>query len=279
MNILSRCKSLFNCPDAESPDPITRQPLATRAHYLNLHAKAKSIRHPGVEAIERRLGYAIDRDWLDNLALHTQIVVKKSDLLYEHGALLYALLRHYLSSSQDARTCAATIFETGTARGFSSLCMAKALLDGGVPGVVLTVDQLPHNRAIYWNCVDDLDGKKTRNELLSRWSAELGRVVFVQGSMPKQLERLGIRSIDFAFLDAQHTKKDVMAEFEYVSKRQSVGDVIFFDDVTPGIFNGVVEAVDLIESQAVYTVERIQLNNERGYAIARKRIGACKQER
>lgn len=273
MSILNQCRSLFIRTHAENPDPITKQPLATRAEYLKLHEKAKSIRYPSVEEFEHRLGYSVDRKWLDDLALHTQIVIKKSELLYQHGGLLYAILRDYLARLPRTPTSLSTVLETGTARGFSSLCMARALLDGKAAGIVLTVDQLPHNRAIYWNCIDDLDGKKTRQELLARWSDELSRVVFVQGSMPEQLDRLGIDRIGFAFLDAQHTKEDVMAEYEYVSTRQSLGDVIFFDDVTPGLFSGVVEAVDLIESQGLYLIDRIQLNDERGYAIARRREG------
>ena len=47
-----------------------------------------------------------------------------------------------------------------------------------------------------------------------------------------KLASLGISRINFAFLDAQHTKEDVLKEFKFVSKRQLNGDIVVFDDVT-----------------------------------------------
>ena len=43
-----------------------------------------------------------------------------------------------------------TILETGTARGFSALCMAKALEDSKKKGIILTFDILSHNKKSYW---------------------------------------------------------------------------------------------------------------------------------
>ena len=74
--------------------------------------------------------------------------------------------------------------------------------------------------------------------------------------------------MNFAFLDAQHTKESVMKEFEFIYKRQKNGDMIFFDDVTPTIFPGVCEAVDEIELKYPYKIEKLIFDKSRGYAIA-----------
>lgn len=251
--------------DALPVAPFGIEPYATREIYLRLYEDARQVSYPEVDAFEARQGFAVDREWLDELALHTQVVVKNSKLNYQHGRLLYSALRRYLSRTDRDP---AIVLETGTARGFSALCMARAVLDSGSCGFVITVDFLPHNIPMIWNCIDDHEGIKTRQELLSRWPEELDRVVFIQGRTKTQMRRIGLSRVHFAFLDAQHTADDVIAEYVYVRDRQKNGDVILFDDVTKGLFEGVVNAVEYIEREGLYAVERIQASSERGYAIA-----------
>lgn len=251
------------------PHPFGTAPRADRQAYLRLHEEARRGSYPDIDAVEARLGYAIDRAWLDELALHTQIVIKKSRLNYQHGRLVYAYLR-----DRCARLPAGsyvTALETGTARGFATICMARAIADAGMPGHVVSVDLLPHNTRIYWNCIDDHDGEKTRQELLADYGELTQRILFVEGETGAGLAKIGVSRIGFAFLDAAHTFSDVMAEYDYVRGRQASGDVIVFDDVTPGQFDGVVEALDAIEREGVYDVERLQVSDQRGYAIARRR--------
>jgi len=250
-------------------DPFGTAPQASRERYLQLYDEARSVPYPEIDAVEKSLGYAIERRELETLALHTQIVIKKSKLNYQHGRLLYASLRRYLADHPPVKG-GVTILETGTARGFSTLCMAKAITDSGANGKIITIDILSHNIPMFWNCIDDHDGKKTRQELLSPWQEELNHIVFVQGWTKAQLERTGLSRIHFAFLDAQHTKEDVLFEYVYVRDRQVTGDMIVFDDVTPGLFDGVIAAVNQIESDGLYTIERLTVSNERGYAIARR---------
>src|SRR3546814_3486831 len=125
--------------------------------------------------MEASQGFAIDRGWMEQLALHTQVVIKQSRLNYNHGRLLYAVLRRYLA---ECRSEQAVIFETGTARGFSALCMARALQDAGAGGYVVTVDQLPHDRPMHWKCIDDRSeerhvGKECVRTGRSRWAPAL----------------------------------------------------------------------------------------------------------
>ena len=130
--------------------------------------RAERRSYSDIDNYERELGFEIDRTWLAELALHTQVVVKASEICYEHGRILYSCLSDYISRSQAEQERIA-IVETGTARGFSSLCMAKALADADCQGVILTFDVLPHNVPMIWNCIDDLDKAKTRSELLTPW--------------------------------------------------------------------------------------------------------------
>lgn len=95
---------------------------------------------------------------------------------------------------------------------------------------------------------------------------ELRRIVFLQGDTTNTLRHLGVERVNFAFLDAQHTKEAVEREFEYVAARQVPGDVVVFDDVTPAVFPGVCEAIDAIERAGHYAINRLEVSRQRGYA-------------
>ena len=121
---------------------------------------------------------------------------------------------------------------------------------------------------MYWNCIDDLDGKKSRRQLLEPWQPLLERIVFFQAESREAIARLSLPRVHLAFLDASHTYEDVMSEFRYVERRQLPGDVVVFDDVTPDQFPGVVEAVEEIGKSYAYNVRHIQAARARGYAVA-----------
>lgn len=248
--------------------PFGRAPRANAETYRRLHAQACAFGHPEIDALEAAAGYSIDRAWMDALALHTQTVIKESALNFSHGRVLYATLRSHFANWKPSAGEPALIVETGTARGFSALCMAKALVDANITGNIVTIDVLPHDISMYWNCIDDADGPKTRRELLVGHEALLDRVVFVEGDTREMLGRLGLGRVHAAYLDAQHTLEDVMSEFRFIAARQRAGDIIIFDDVTPALFPGVVEAVDAIERDHPYSMKRIQVSEQRGYAIA-----------
>ncbi|MER9082567.1 class I SAM-dependent methyltransferase [Mesorhizobium sp. M0895] len=247
--------------------PFGTAPHATREQYLGWYQQAQKHEFHEIDRLEKDLGYAIDRQWLDELALHTQIVKKKSDLAYPHGRLLYALMRDMLSNSGLDFT---TVLETGTARGFSALCMSKAMADHGVAGRIVTLDVLPHLKRQIWNCIDDHDGPKSRAEILQPWADLARNVLFLQGDTLDLLPKVGLDRINFAFLDAQHIESSVMQEFELVSARQEKGDMIVFDDVTSKLFPGVVKAVDRIENFGLYNVKRLVISDSRAYAWAQR---------
>jgi predicted O-methyltransferase YrrM len=260
---------LARCLGLRRPYPIlvpAGRPLADREVYRALHAEARAARAPEIDALERECGYAVDRDWLDELALHTQIVIKPSQLSYQHGRLLYALFRRYLAGLPAVEL--PTVVETGTARGFSALCLARAMADAGRPGWVVTIDVLPHDVPMLWNCIDDHDGPRTRRQLLSAYRTLLARILFLEGDTRELVGRVGVERVHFAFLDSSHTFEDVTAEFAAVAARQRPGDMVVFDDVTPAVFPGVVAAVEAIARRGDYDVRRLQPAADRGYAIA-----------
>ena len=103
---------------------------------------------------------------------------KESYINYQHGILIYAFLRNYINKNQIEELY---ILETGTARGYSSICMSKAIIDSSSKGIINTIDYLPSNKKMYWNCIKDFEGKHTRFELLKDWEEELSNIKFVEG--------------------------------------------------------------------------------------------------
>lgn len=245
--------------------PFGKLPHATAQEYTEIFNYAKAKRYEKIDALEESLGFKVERDWLEKLVLHTQIVKKKSDIVFEHGRLLYSLLRAYIAHASPGQI---SILETGTARGYSALCMAKALFDAGIEGRIVSVDVLPHLIPQIWNCIDDLERPKSRAELLAPWSELTSRVLFLQSDTKYLLPRIGLERINFAFLDAQHTFRAVSAEFEAIRCRQVAGDMIFFDDVTPAIFPGVEKFVKFLEDGSEYSIVRLVVSEQRAYAWA-----------
>lgn len=252
-----------------NPDPLAKSPKADRKTYQDLATTAASQTYPEIVEFERQSGYAVETAWLADLALHTQVVIKRSPLCYAHGRVLYSALCRYLKDLDMSETV--SILETGTARGFSSLCMAKALHDMKRSGTVVTIDQLPHKIPIFWNCIDDMDGKKTRQELLFPWQSLVERyLVFLEGDSRELLPRLGMQRINVAFLDGAHSREDVLFEFNHVYDSQRIGDLIIFDDYTVEQYPGIVAAVDEICSSKNYQKHVLKAHQGRGYVVAIK---------
>ena len=251
--------------------PFTNKPIANKEKYYELWKKAKLKENPEVNQFEKKTGYKINVNWLDDLALKTQICIKKNELNYAHGKILYSALREYVSKNYKILNNL-LIIETGTARGFSSLCMAKALSDSDIPGSILTFDVLPHKKKIYWNCiVDHIEGPTSREKLLKPWEDLVNKyIIFHQGYSIIELKKIGLQRINFAFLDGAHTYKDVLFEFDILKNQQKKGDIIVFDDYNKLSFPGIVEAVDEICNKFGYKKKIIKSFDSRNYVVAKK---------
>ena len=253
---------------------LTEQPIADANTYIKLaqEAQKNTFSFYEVGEFEKTTGISINKDWLNQLGLLTQVVIKKSPLNYAHGRVLYSALRQYLKHQvKDSKSV--NIIETGTARGYSSLCMAKALFDEGYEGQICTIDLLPHKTKMYWNCISDhYHGPLSRSELLRDWSDLVERyILFVQGSSKQMMPKLSFSRVHFAFLDAAHTYEDVMFEFSNISQLQIKGDMVIFDDYNSSQFPGVFKAINYIGDNLGYNLQKI-LNSttNRGYVIATK---------
>ncbi len=249
-------------------NPFGLKPHATEEEYKDLAKLAKNNISKVVSEYEASKGFIIDTEWLDELALHTQIVKKKSELSYIHGRIIYTTLMNYLKSNSSPRI---NIIETGTARGFSALCMAKALQDSNFIGLITTFDILPHHQKMIWNCIDDHSGPKSRSELLFPWQDLVDKyILFHQGYSRVELSKVQLDRVHFAFLDGAHGYKDVMSEFYQIKDKQESGDIIIYDDYNKVQFPGLVKAVDEICLNYAYERVDITPDSERAYVIAIK---------
>ena len=249
----------------------------SRERFSALAERAREHRNePLLAALRERFGALPEAAFVDELALATQVVPKDEELDWSHGFLLYAALTSYLARTGSDRPV--TILETGTARGFSAVCMAKALRDAKRAGTILTVDVLHAERPIYWNSISDAEGPKTRLQLLEPWSDLVeDHVVFLRGDVAVALEQIGIPRIHFAFLDAEHTYDAVRRELAFVAAHQQEGDVIVCDDYTPSEFPEIVRAVDELAATGTYALERFASSDDRGYAYLERRGLAVSQ--
>lgn len=223
--------------------------------------------YPAIDEIEKNFNYKINQDWFNQLALITQITIKKSKVCYAHGRVLYSYLRKYLENQSHDFI---QVFETGTSKGFSSLCMAKALDDSNKKGNILTVDILPHDKKIYWNSVSDFEGKKTRGELLDQWRYLIDKYIsYLTGESKKIINSSILKRINFAYLDGSHTYYDVKREFEFVASLQNKSDIVIIDDYDKQ-YLGLRKAADLCCSKFNYNKKIIVAEPNRTYLICVK---------
>ena len=249
--------------------PLVEKPRGNPPDYTKLHEFGCSLQVPEVDAYEIDSGYSVDKAWLDDLALHTQVTIKKSDPNWTHGRILYSALRKYIGNHPALQNI--IIVETGTARGFSAVTMARALADSDSDGTIVTFDVLPHATPIYWNTISDHSGKRTRRELLEPWADLVEKhIIFVQGESREQLQRVAFERVNFIFFDAAHTYEEVWFEFNAVRERQLPGDVVVYDDYSPTQFPGVTRAVDEICEKFGYEKMILSSPSGRGYVIATK---------
>ena len=243
---------------------FSRQAFLDRAEYAKSQIAGRFI-----DDIKREFGYLIDSEFIHDLALTTQITIKVSKPLYSHGYLLYGAVRKYLECNKYIDNL--IVLETGTARGFSALVMAKALDDANRQGEIITLDKLPSDKAIYWNCIHDHDGRKTRLQLLDKWRKLIDdHILFVQGYSDVVLRQLTLPRINVAFLDGGHDYRTVKYELHYVKSRQLKGDIIICDDYTQDQYPGLVAAANEFLADSGYLSKIFKGSSKRMYLYCKK---------
>ena len=244
---------------------LTSKILATEEEYLELHrnyiGKIKDN-----EFLNKNF-LSSDIKFVNDLALITQVVKKDTKINWMHGFILMNTLRDYINKNKTN----INIFETGTSKGFSAIVMSYVLNQLNLDFNIYTLDIIPHEKKIYWNCISDLkNGKVSRKMLLSEYSRYLKNIHFINGISKYILKELNIKRIHFAFLDGSHNYEDVKLEFEFIHKRNKIGDIIVLDDYTPGKFDGVVKLTEEIKMKKNYNLNILNNDKDRGYAILKK---------
>jgi len=148
----------------------------------------------------------------------------------------------------------------------------KALDDAKRSGKIITLDILPTNKPIYWNCIFDHKGRKTRFQLLKKWQKLVDEyIIFLQGYSDVMLRQIDLSRIHVVFLDGAHDYDTVKTELSYVKTRQSKGDVIVCDDYTEGQYPGLVDAVKQFLSAGEYSFKIYYASTGRGYLYCKKK--------
>ena len=124
---------------------------------------------------------------------------------------------------------------------------------------------------MYWNTISDLEGKKTRKELLKSWEKLIeDYIIFFRGDTRITMPRVFMERINFVFLDGAHTFKDVIKEYSHIKNRQKKGDIIIFDDYSELNFKGIVTAANKICDKYGYEKKIINSLDARAYLLATK---------
>ncbi|MDP7396166.1 MAG: class I SAM-dependent methyltransferase [Lentisphaeria bacterium] len=130
-------------------------------------------------------------------------------------------LYHTLSCCLD-REAENIVVETGTNWGFSTITMARALIDSGLRGHVYSweTDAANHQRAC-----DNIASAGVASQ-----------VTLYHGSVAEGLGRFAVEldgSIRFAFLDGSHQQDEVLREFTIVYPKLTNDSVVLFDNTYP----------------------------------------------
>ncbi len=252
---------------------ITKKIKGNKEDYLKVFNSIKDKEYKIINNfIKKNYLKDIDKKFLNDLAFISQISIKESEVNFQHGRLIYSLLDMYIKNLKS-RLDNFLFVDVGTAKGFSSIVISKCACDNNINFKVLSFDIIPHNKKIFWNSVKDVDGKLSRENLLIDYSDYTKKINYIQGRTKKKLNMISKdERINFAFLDGSHDYDDVKFEFDFIKQKQIKGDIIFFDDVTEGHFNGVVKLINEITHQKSYEIEKVMSTKFRGYAIAKKII-------
>ena len=157
----------------------------------------------------------------------------------EHGLLLYKLVRR-LGPERPL-----VALDVGTARGFSAITIARALLDANLEGRVYSVDVIDHHRPHGWHggkhdAGEPLAGMSiSRSEIWSRWFADEANCVMpLLGQSHEILEDWSFGPIDVAFIDGEHTYDAVRRDLSLLEHLMTPGGVIVLDDYHTGVSMG-----------------------------------------
>lgn len=155
----------------------------------------------------------------------------------EHGLILYGLVLQLSASGHPL-----VVLDIGTARGFSAMAAARAMLDANREGRVYSVDIIDHHESRIWHvdkqeADEPLSGiEMSRSEIWERWFPdESDRVVPINDSSSEVLKDWRYGPIDLAFIDGSHTYDSVKRELSSLDPTMRREGVIVLDDYHSGM--------------------------------------------
>lgn len=207
----------------------------TAQDYHRIFETERRTRYPQVDAVEERMGFALEQDRLLEAARVLACPLKVNAPNWQHGRVLYAALRHRLAAWTTSAP--ASVLDIGTAKGFSALCMHWALVDSGIAGRVHSVDVVHPDAAAWRNTVAEVgrDQPLSLPEILAPWGEAL-EVRFHGMTGVRWLQMNSGLRLAFAFVDGKHDGSVVRQEASMIAGAQLPGDGLVFDDVhIPGV--------------------------------------------
>ena len=152
---------------------------------------------------------------------------------YERGILLYSLIAKYKPEN---------VLEIGTAEGYSTLCMAWAMVDHNINGKIFTIDpkpfDIPVEREITWeknlehNTVS-LSTKELWNKFANKeWIKKIEVLTGFSGEI-LQKKTKELPKMDMGFIDGHHAYEAVIHDFYAFLQTASENFCLLFDDYNP----------------------------------------------
>lgn len=175
----------------------------------------------------------VDHTKIDEIGYHLQVYSKTdaSNVSFLHGYIIHFALEEYINSHKDVDMF--NLFETGTARGFSSIIMAYTLDKNDVNGIINTFDIKHYDRKSENGCLCAALNQRlvSTTECIEPFSDLVNKYIkFNVGDTNNILKTRKSDRIHFAFLDGDHRYSSLLLELNYVEKHQQSGDVIIIDD-------------------------------------------------
>jgi len=232
----------------------------TADQYQRAFDYARSLSFPAMDDFEAQCGYALDRERMESAARVLACPVKANPPNWQHGRMVYAATRRYLSNAIGP----VSMLDVGTAKGFSALCLEWARRDACVDGHVVSLDVLDPHERVRRNTVAEVDGYKTLAEILDPWpDSKAITFLGVPGLVWLKTQR---DRVHVAFIDGKHSADVVRLEGQRMAELQEAGDLVMFDDLQ---IEGVAKAVK--DLSPLYAIERLTLSPGRVYAVGYRR--------
>jgi hypothetical protein len=237
------------------------------------------VDYPQIDEFERSVGFQIERYRLEQPARRLACPLKKHPACWQHGRIVYAMVRRVLAGWDESTIPADPLFlDIGTAKGFSALMMQLAIEDSGIPRSyfqVVSLDVIDPQERCNRNSVAEIDGPLTLEEMLAPWHEIAMNIDFRRADAVSWLAQQS-RRVHFAFIDGKHSYEAVSGELSQLARLQRSGDALVCDDMQ---IEGVARA--LSEYRHAYTwqiIDALPVNETfdrqhapRSYAVAVRR--------